>query len=258
MVLRCLLLAYSRPQRAASRHSHMTLWNLDQDAMAELLELPESGMGFQWVSAQALSSRRQFLVFNSSIAVDLGEVELRLGDDPATILSNGLKIIEAQRRDGPTTTMFSAPSLRDFTLLRTRIHAASSAGPIAPRIMLTSSLVKKVTLSSLRAFHRYSAFNPDRRIDPVTGDLARGSYAVPESEVPFIPTGFAAVGRLALPVTAPASHVYVISAQAGTAVEFGTIAPAFGQAGGGVEAYFPSGAVNAPPAPASPKKLPDE
>ena len=115
-----------------------------------------------------------------------------------------------------------------------------------------------MTLPSVRAFHRYSAFNPDRRIDPVTGDLARGSYAVPESEVPFLPTGFAAVGRLALPLTAPASHVHSISAQAGTAVEFGTIAPAFGQSGGGVEAYFPSGAVNVPPVPPSPRLLPDE
>jgi hypothetical protein len=236
----------------------MTLWNLDQDAVSELLALPESGMGFQWVTAATPGSRSPFLIFNSSIAIDLEDLELRPGDDPAVILSNGLKIIEAQRRMGPTRTIFSAPSLRDFSLLRTRIHAASSVAPVVPRITLTSSLVKKMTLPSVRAFHRYSAFNPDRRIDPVTGDLARGSYAVPESEVPFLPTGFAAVGRLALPLTAPASHVYSISAQAGTAVEFGTIAPAFGQSGGGVEAYFPSGAVNVPPTPPSAKVLPEE
>ena len=236
----------------------MTLWNLDEEAVSELLTIAESGMGFQWVSAATPDSRSPFLIFNSSIAIDLEDVELRPGDDPAAILSNGIKIIEAQRRLVPTRTIFSAPSLRDFSLLRTRIHAASSVAPVVPRITLTSSLVKKMILPKVRTFRRYSAFNPDRRINPVTGDLLAGSYAVPESEFPFIPTGFAAVGRLALPVTAPASYAYLISAQAGTSVEFGTIAPAFGQSGGGVEAYFPSGAVNTPPAVPSPNRLPDE
>jgi hypothetical protein len=236
----------------------MTLWNLTDDAVSELLALPESGMGFQWVSAEAPGARRPFLIFNSSIAVDLDGVELRPGDDPTAILSNGLKIIEAQHRYLPTTTIFSAPSLSNFSLLRTRIHPASSAAPVVPRITLTSSLVKKVTLQKVRVFHRYSAFNPDRRINPLTGALLPGSYAVPESEFPFIPTGFAAVGRLALPLTAPASYVYLISAKAGTSVEFGTIAPAFGQSGGGVEAYFPAGATNTPPTVASPERIPDE
>lgn len=45
---------------------------------------------------------------------------------------------------------------------------------------------------------------------------------------------------------------------AGASVDFGTVAPAFGQAGGGVEAYFVNAVPNAmvPPAPVT--KLPDE
>ena len=85
-----------------------------------------------------------------------------------------------------------------------------------------------------------------------------GSYAVPKSEVPFIPTGFAAVGRLALPNLKPASHRCEIRAAAGTDVEFGTVAPAFGQAGGGVEAYFPNGATNTQVPPKVVKTIDDE
>jgi hypothetical protein len=93
---------------------------------------------------------------------------------------------------------------------------------------LPSSLVKHVTLTANRAFHRFSAFNPDRRVDPVTGSFLAGTYAAPESEVPFVPTGFVAVGRFALPLNLPASYHYEIEAPAGTSVDFGTVAPAFG------------------------------
>jgi hypothetical protein len=107
-------------------------------------------------------------------------------------------------------------------------------------------------------FYRYSAFTPDRRVDPITGSFLAGTYAAPESEVPFVPTGFLAVGRFALPNILPASHRYEIEAPARTAVDFGTVAPAYGQAGGGVESYFANAVTNArvPPAPVT--TLPDE
>ena len=70
--------------------------------------------------------------------------------------------------------------------------------------------------------------------------------------------GFAVVGRLALPNTLPASHHFEINAATGTDVDFGTVAPAFGQAGGGVEAFFSKGAKNASGPPAVHPDLPDE
>ena len=107
------------------------------------------------------------------------------------------------------------------------------------------------------AVNRFSAFQPDRRVDPVTGDFVRGTYAAPESELPFAPTGFAAVGRFALPNNVPASHRYTIRAPVGTMVSFGTVTPAFGQAGGGVEAFFPKAVVNQLPR-VPPLQIPDE
>ena len=118
--------------------------------------------------------------------------------------------------------------------------------------------MKNVTLSASRVFHRYSAFNPDHRVDPITGNFVPGTYAVPESEAPFIPTGFAAVGRLALPNLIPASHHYLLEAPSGTQVAFGTVAPAFGQAGGGVEALLLNGAPNQQVPPIPPSVIPDE
>ena len=123
---------------------------------------------------------------------------------------------------------------------------------------MPSSLVKHVKLKAPRAFHRFSAFTPDRRVNPLTGDFLPGTYASPASELPFLPTGFAVVGRLALPNNLPASHHFEINAATGTEVDFGTVAPAFGQAGGGVEAFFSKGAKNASAPPAVHPDLADE
>jgi hypothetical protein len=240
----------------------MLMWNLSTPAIDSLLELPETGMGFQLVEAVAGGVNRPFLVFNSERAIDLTEIQLESSDDPAAILRNGLRIVELLKTS-PVQTIFYAPQPHSFRLLSSRILQSPTpftpaVASSAPKVALPSSLVKHVSLTAPRAFHRFSAFNPDRRVDPTTGSFLPGTYAAPESEVSFVPTGFTAVGRFALPNNLPASHRYEIDAFAGTGVDFGTVAPAFGQAGGGVEAYFQHGAVNAKVPPTPPSTLPDE
>ena len=235
----------------------MMVWNLSEEAINSLRGLPETGMGFQLV--EAINWDMQFIVFNSELAIDISALDLIRSDDPSVFLKNGLSIIEFLK--GHKETMYSAPSPHSFKLLSSRISTESShisKGVVPLYAAMPSSLVKKVILRENRIFHRFSAFNPDRRVDPLTGDFIPGTYAATESEVPFVPSGFAAVGRFALPNNLPASHHYVIEAPAGIAVEFGTVTPAFGQAGGGVEAYFQSAVKNQQVPPTSPSRLPDE
>jgi hypothetical protein len=239
----------------------MKMWNLGETAITSLTELPETGMGFQLVEAVIWGNSTPLLVFNSERAVDLSEIEFGPGDDPAVILRNGLRVIEALK-SGIVETVFAAPQPHSFRLLQTRIGPLPAA--VAPvtrggvRTALPSSLVKHMTLTAKRVFYRYSAFNPDRRVDPVTGSFLAGTYAAPESEVPFVSTGFLAVGRFALPNILPASYRYEITAPAGTVVDFGTVAPAYGQAGGGVEACFANAVTNAKTPTAPVTTLPDE
>lgn len=211
------------------------MWNLDETAIKHLAGLPETGMGFQLVEAVIWGTLTPLLVLNSERAIDLSEIGLLPGNDPAVILRNGLRVIETFKGD-VAIRMIAAPAPHSFRLLSTRIGSlpATATVPIAGAGLLAtlpSSLVKHDTLAANRTFHRFSAFNPDRRVDPVTGSFLAGIYAAPESEVPFVPTGFVAVGRFALPNTLPASFHYEIEAPAGTSVNFGTVAPAFGQAG---------------------------
>ncbi len=236
-------------------------WMLSDDSVLALLGLPESGMGFQFVAGQSNGRRALLLVFNSELAYDISYLPLAESQDPATILLNGTRVVDAISR---APMVVGRPEPHSLSLITSRV-VAKVGPPTAPsvsspvvQVAQPSSLVKSYTPSANRLFHRFSAFNPDRRVNPATGDFAPGTYAAPDSEVPFVPTGFAAVGRFALPNVQPASHHYVIKAPAGAAVAFGTVAPAFGQAGGGVEAFFAQAVTNQLVPPLPPSQIPDE
>jgi hypothetical protein len=238
----------------------MKMWNLGEAEVGALMNMPETGMGFQFVEAIIWGDATPLLVVNSQHAIDLSEMKLLPDDDPTVILRNGLRVIEALK-SRPVATIFSAPQPHSFRLLNARVGPLpATIGPpaVAASVALPASLVKHDTLAANRVFHRFSAFKPDRRVDPVTGDFLAGTYAAPASEVPFVPTGFVAVGRFALPNILPASFHYEIEAPAGTTVDFGTVAPAFGQSGGGVEAYFANAVANVKTPPTPVAKLPDE
>lgn len=234
----------------------MSVIELSGEAMNGLLALPETGAGFQLVSARFKGTRTPFLVLNAEQALDLSDLPDFSGPGAAALIGLWIR----QELASPIS-FFVAPALTEFELLTTRIPAQSvpatnltSTAALSP----PSSLVKSLVLSHPRRFHRFSPFNPDRRVSPTTGDFSPGTYACPESEVPFVPTGFAAVGRFALPSRLPASHHYVVEADTFTPVLFGTVAPAFGQAGGGVEALLQSGATNVASPKVSPALIPDE
>ena len=159
------------------------MWKLDEDAVAALKALPETGMGFQLVEGSFWGRVAPLLVFNTERAYDLSTIGLEPGDDPATILRNGLKIVELLKGE-IARTIIAAPSPRIHGLLGSRIGTLPAA-PVATAAAgivtaLPSSLVKHLKLPSDRTFHRFSAFKPDPRIDPVTGDFLSGTYDRPQ------------------------------------------------------------------------------
>ena len=89
-------------------------------------------------------------------------------------------------------------------------------------------------------FVRFSAFRNDRRVHQ-DGSLLPGTYVTSERDAGCTPSGFAAVGRYALPNPMPAINRFDIAIPKGTSGLVGTVAPAFGQAGGGVEIELTNG-----------------
>jgi hypothetical protein len=104
-------------------------------------------------------------------------------------------------------------------------------------------------------FYRCEHWATSRRVRYASNDILGGTYGFPTSELGFVLTGFAAVGRYALPDLPPACRRYEIRPPAGYTIQCGACVPLHGQAGGGVEVMFPKTFTNAVPLP-SPTLLP--
>jgi hypothetical protein len=96
-------------------------------------------------------------------------------------------------------------------------------------------------------FFRCEAWPTSRRVIAATNTVVVNTFASPHAEVPFIPTGFAAVARTALPSFFPAVFRYEIKPPTATPILCGAVVPMFGQSGGGVEVCFMSQFTNIGP-----------
>jgi hypothetical protein len=87
-------------------------------------------------------------------------------------------------------------------------------------------------------FFRWEPWPTSRRVLTATNIIVPDTFASPHSEVPFVPTGFAAVARASLPSLFPAVFRYELKPPIATAILCGAVVPMFGQSGGGVEVCF--------------------
>ncbi len=95
-------------------------------------------------------------------------------------------------------------------------------------------LIKSYQLPTHTIFKRYLRSNKDPRFT-VQGELIAGTYLTSDLDAKHADSGFGAVGRYALPIPLPARYVIDYELPSGTSIEVGTVAPNFGQSGGGVE-----------------------
>ncbi len=117
----------------------------------------------------------------------------------------------------------------------------------ARSIMKRQEIVAQDTLAVPRLFYRFSSSPVDPRVLP-DGSWAPGTYGTTYNDLKMVPSGFAAVGRYALPNPHSARYVFPILT-ASSPIYVGTVTPNFGQAGGGVEVMFPNGATPIPGVP---------
>ena len=87
---------------------------------------------------------------------------------------------------------------------------------------------------------RFTTTPPGTQIVPgTTGTLSANTYLASTRERALATSGFGAVGRFALPLPLPARQVFEYKLQPVVQLQVGTVAPAFGQAGGGTEVKTP-------------------
>lgn len=194
-----------------------------------LLNYPETGMGYQIVDATFSDHRhRECLVLNATIA------------EP---VSNG-HFQEAFRG------MFSEDLNRIYK------YASSSNEIIDVKISNKQLFVRAFKLNESvgaqdavddktklgEKFIRFSAFEDDRRVDKISKFLLPGSYATTYEDGRYcLASGIDPVSRYALPNPEKVKYAFHIAPFSDTRVKRGTVQPANGQHGGGVEVLFPEG-----------------
>jgi hypothetical protein len=203
--------------------------------------MPESGMGFQVLRHRA----DYWVVFNATVVILLSELRGSNADEPfAEIFA--AEDIAAEEEAGAIQTRrpltLQGPLSLVFSQLDLSIREPAVGLVVPDRVSGPSPGL----LSSNRplAYYRFLASPRDRRVNR-KGDFAPGTYATTFADSHFVPSGFAAVGRYALPNPASARFLFQITTYDKPSF-MGTATPNFGQAGGGVEVFFKSGAKNAP------------
>jgi hypothetical protein len=213
------------------------LFRIARPTIARLVVLPESGLGYQVLHYRGDA----LVVFNATLAIPLNELrERRFTEEDYAFLSG----------DPERNLLLELESLELGDDLRLAFSLFERPG--SPENFGLSSPYSVVTppdwairRQAPRAYYRFCAYYRDRRVDPVQGSFLPGTYATTHSDMHFVPSGFAAVGRYALPNPASARFVFQIVTYDHPSL-MGTATPNFGQAGGGVEVFFANGASNRP------------
>ena len=208
----------------------MDVFVLPQDLQATALAEPEQGMGYQVTSVTfGRFDRQQGLLLSGAFFIPEQLAKFAAAD-----------IRSDERR---VYVDLSAPNIIDPESAGTAKKASIFLHPPTKQLLSRTASPQPPFLAKTTAgemFYRLSAFMNDRRVLP-DKSLAAQTYTTTDTDIKVVPSGLAAVGRYALPSPLPAVHVFMIKPAAGTPVAYGTVRPNYGMAGGGVEAYFPSG-----------------
>lgn len=202
-----------------------------------LRELPESGMGYYVIRAR--------------IGTEAYERTLIIAGDrivPADSHPELFSVHDLWNREPFPQEHRAGIDLSNLQTTRSNVS-------LPPGYVATSGavpLLGTLTLASNAKFYRFIMVPSDHRYSG--GTIARDTYLTRELDCKMVNTGFGAVGRYALPIPVPASYVFEYLLPAGTVLNVGTVAPNFGQSGGGVEVRTTTAVAAGQ---TSPPKLPD-
>lgn len=208
--------------------------------------IPELGMGFHFGAVRLSdASYEGVIVINGELAITSADL-LDFEGFWRWRMTQGW-----ETAPGVVTTMIMSPepALRrqvspseDIALFKNAFgNFISNAERYDVRTALHASPPFPLQSQGSERFVRFSAFGNDRRVSP-DGSLLPGTYVTSERDAAVVPSGFAAVGRYALPNPIAAIHRFDIEMAGSVTGLVGTVLPAFGQAGGGVEIELTQGA----------------
>lgn len=244
----------------------MKLFRVTEDDQIWLLKQPETAMGIQVVRLDRNLSDDFVFILGGEVAFHYRDL---LENNPLN-LSKYPWWLDKKTDDGQVgtddlfliwlKTLDVLPhSIKKLSIIPrvalTLFPISSLPQPPQPKTWTYGHLPFSGPTGAKEVYYRWEPWPTSRRISQSTGRVAPGTFTAPMSERQFMPTGFSAVARLALPALLPARYLWELHPPSGISIRCGAVVPMYGQSGGGVEVAFPSGFKNVRPI-ANPVVLP--
>lgn len=210
------------------------MYLFEHDDILKLLNQPEYGMGYQRIQAKLTNGNSQKgYVFNAELFVPDEDRILHKLVERRVVFAKALN-----------TAKRATTSIRSFEVIPRYTSKSPFGGQtLAKNYLQESKAAADGPVESTKTdeiFKRFTAYQNDRRIT-ASGGLLSGSYATTKADAHYAATGHQAVARYALPNPEPAIYLFTIKPPSATTIQRGTVQPAYGQPGGGVEVLFPRG-----------------
>ena len=206
----------------------------------QLMGLPESGMGYQLFEAESMATGRpkQYVAYNSELVLDL---DAAFGTYRGRVITEGFKN-SLSRASTLNITAGTIKLLNRSSLEQTWLsesvngkngrHSGGKGAQDNP----------KEYANGAEVFVRLSAYEDDRRIDVANRCLKAGSFTTTTVDYETcVRHNDDPVDRYALPNDDKIEWAFYIKPLQRDQLQRGIVQPAFGHAGGGIEAFFENG-----------------
>ena len=206
-------------------------YKLSSSQENELLNQPETGMGYQIIEAnkQGSYAREKFLVLNSEIVIDINGYE---DGHVRKVINEGINSVKS----GAGLINLSAISVlseKQFRSIASESKNENERGAIENPV---------VNATGEEIFVRLSAFEDDKRIDKTNKCLRPGSYTtMMDDYINCKTSNDDPVDRYALPNNDRIRYAFHIQPVKTDTLQRGIVQSANGKRGGGKEAYFAKG-----------------
>lgn len=197
----------------------------------DLLNQPETGMGYQVVEASMAGSyvREKFLVLNSEVVI---EMNTNINENVRKVVNEGIYSIK-NSADVITLNAISVLNEKQFRNLVNESKNESEKGAIDSPV---------INASGEENFVRLSAFDNDKRIDITNRCLRPGSFTTTKEDyLKCKTTNDDPIERYALPNNDLIKFAFHIKPLKIDTLQSGIVQPANEKRGGGKETYFENG-----------------
>ncbi len=211
------------------------LYKAENQLISKLIELPETGMGYQIITANGCD-KKPFIVYNTEFIIDVDDnfrdYRTKLFTSYALIWHklesidlNSIKVFERKRNANSYA----------YSSNHHKRHKGGKAAIDSPETYANGK----------DTFIRLSAFENDRRIDEANKKLRKGSYTTTlEDYSDCRQYEDDPVDRYALPNDDKIKWVFYIKPKSGDVYQQGIVQPDYDHEGGGIEAFFKNGTSN--------------